>query len=36
VRNRRYGRTVIALYVINPTGRLADTAASRPEEFVQV
>lgn len=34
VRNRRYGRTVIALYVINPTGRLAEAARSRPEEFV--
>lgn len=36
VRNRRYGRTVIAMYVINPTGKLSDAANSRPEEFVQV
>jgi len=36
VRNRRYGRTIIALYVVNPTGTLSDTANSRPEEFVQM
>lgn len=35
VRNRRYGRTVIAMYVVNPTGRM-EVAASRPEEFVDV
>lgn len=35
VRNRRYGRTVIAIYVVNPTGKL-ETAESRPEEFVTV
>lgn len=35
VRNRRYGRTVIAMYVANPTGRL-DSAESRPEEFVSL
>mmetsp|Transcript_8342 Transcript_8342/g.10559 ORF Transcript_8342/g.10559 Transcript_8342/m.10559 type:complete len:360 (+) Transcript_8342:206-1285(+) len=34
VRNRKYGRTVIALYVVNPTGRLDPSAESRPEEFV--
>lgn len=33
IRNRKYGRTVIALYVCNPTGNL-DGADSRPEEFV--
>lgn len=33
VRNRRYGRTVIAIYVVNPTGRL-EVAYSRPEEFI--
>lgn len=33
IRNRRYGRTVIAMYICNPTGRL-DQATSRPEEFV--
>jgi 16S rRNA (guanine(966)-N(2))-methyltransferase RsmD len=36
VRNRRYGRTVIAMYVINPTGQLDESASSRPEEFVAV
>ena len=35
IRNRRYGRTVIAMYIINPTGRL-ETANSRPEEFVSI
>ena len=34
VRNRKYGRTVIAMYVVNPTGRLDSSADSRPEEFV--
>ena len=33
IRNRKYGRTVIAMYVCNPTGRLQG-AESRPEEFV--
>lgn len=33
IRNRKYGRTVIAMYINNPTGRL-DVANSRPEEFV--
>jgi 16S rRNA (guanine966-N2)-methyltransferase len=35
VRNRRYGRTVIAMYIVNPTGVLR-VADSRPEEFVSV
>ena len=35
VRNRRYGRTVIAMYIVNPTGKLP-VANSRPEEFVKV
>mmetsp|Transcript_5860 Transcript_5860/g.12346 ORF Transcript_5860/g.12346 Transcript_5860/m.12346 type:complete len:329 (-) Transcript_5860:2572-3558(-) len=35
VRNRRYGRTVIAMYVVNPTGRL-ESAESRPEEFISL
>jgi 16S rRNA (guanine966-N2)-methyltransferase len=35
VRNRRYGRTVIAMYIVNPTGRL-EMAESRPEEFVMI
>ena len=45
VRNRRYGRTVIAMYVVNPSGGAStglsgsnrldpDAACSRPEEFV--
>lgn len=34
VRNRKYGRTIIAIYVCNPTGRLNESAQSRPEEFV--
>jgi hypothetical protein len=34
VRNRKYGRTVIAIYIVNPTGRLSDSSESRPEEFV--
>ena len=35
IRNRRYGRTVIAMYIVNPTGRL-ELATSRPEEFVSL
>uniref|UniRef100_A0A7S2EE12 Uncharacterized protein n=1 Tax=Trieres chinensis TaxID=1514140 RepID=A0A7S2EE12_TRICV len=35
VRNRKYGRTVIAMYVVNPTGRM-EVASSRPEEFVSL
>jgi len=35
VRNRKYGRTVIAMYVVNPSGKL-EVASSRPEEFVQL
>lgn len=33
IRNRKYGRTVIALYICNPSGNLYG-ADSRPEEFV--
>lgn len=33
VRNRKYGRTVIAMYICNPTGVL-ELAHSRPEEFI--
>jgi 16S rRNA (guanine966-N2)-methyltransferase len=33
IRNRKYGRTVIAMYICNPTGNV-DNAESRPEEFV--
>ena len=35
IRNRKYGRTVIAMYINNPTGKL-ELADSRPEEFVEV
>jgi len=35
LRNRRYGRTVIAIYIVNPTGRL-EGADSRPEEFISI
>eukprot|EP00547_Thalassionema_nitzschioides_P010201 CAMPEP_0194224700 /NCGR_PEP_ID=MMETSP0156-20130528/38009_1 /TAXON_ID=33649 /ORGANISM="Thalassionema nitzschioides, Strain L26-B" /LENGTH=249 /DNA_ID=CAMNT_0038956379 /DNA_START=231 /DNA_END=980 /DNA_ORIENTATION=+ len=35
IRNRRYGRTVIAMYIANPTGAM-EVANSRPEEFVKV
>ena len=34
VRNRRYGRTVLAFYVNRPTGKL--NAGARPEEFETV
>ena len=33
IRNRKYGRTVIAMYICNPTGKI-DKAESRPEEFI--
>ncbi len=33
LRNRRYGRTVLALYICRPSGRL-ESATPRPEEFV--
>ena len=33
VRNRKYGRTVIAMYIVNPTG-YREVAQSRPEEFI--
>lgn len=35
LRNRKYGRTVVALYIVNPTGTLHN-ADSRPEEFVSL
>ncbi len=35
LRNRRYGRTVLALYICRPSGRL-ENAISRPEEFVKL
>ena len=35
IRNRKYGRTVIAMYIVNPTGKL-DLASSRPEEFISL
>lgn len=33
IRNRKYGRTIIAMYICNPTGRI-ENAESRPEEFL--
>ncbi len=33
--NRRYGRTVLALYICHPSGRL-ESAIPRPEEFVNI
>lgn len=33
VRNRKYGRTVLGIYVCNPSGRM-EVAGSRPEEFL--
>mmetsp|Transcript_28853 Transcript_28853/g.44857 ORF Transcript_28853/g.44857 Transcript_28853/m.44857 type:complete len:335 (-) Transcript_28853:247-1251(-) len=36
IRNRKYGRTVVAIYVHRPSGRLRHTAESRPEEFVSL
>jgi 16S rRNA (guanine966-N2)-methyltransferase len=35
VRNRKYGRTVIAMYIVNPTGARED-CQSRPEEFISL
>jgi len=35
VRNRKYGRTVIAMYIVNPSGNM-EAANSRPEEFVSI
>jgi 16S rRNA (guanine966-N2)-methyltransferase len=35
LRNRKYGRTVVAMYIVNPTGRLQN-ADIRPEEFVSL
>jgi len=36
VRNRRYGRTVIAMYIANPTGAMDGKVNSRPEEFIRI
>lgn len=36
IRNRKYGRTVIGIFVHRPSGRLSEAASSRPEEFVTV
>lgn len=33
IRNRKYGRTVIAMYICNPSGRI-DNAEARPMEFI--
>jgi 16S rRNA (guanine966-N2)-methyltransferase len=34
IRNRKYGRTIIAMYIINPTGRI-ENAQGRPMEFME-
>lgn len=34
IRNRKYGRTIIAMYIINPTGRI-ENAEGRPMEFME-
>lgn len=34
VRNRRYGRTVVAIYISQPSGKMGIDL--RPEEFAQV
>ena len=36
LRNRKYGRTVIGIYVHRPSGRLNEAAESKPEEFISV
>mmetsp|Transcript_42892 Transcript_42892/g.48727 ORF Transcript_42892/g.48727 Transcript_42892/m.48727 type:complete len:330 (+) Transcript_42892:57-1046(+) len=36
VRNRRYGRTIIAMYIANPTGAMDGKANSRSEEFIPI
>lgn len=36
LRNRKYGRTVIGIYVHRPSGRLNDAAESKPEEFISI
>ncbi|KAL7528375.1 hypothetical protein ACHAWF_002538 [Thalassiosira exigua] len=35
VRNRKYGRTVIAMYIVNPTGE-RESCESRPEDFISL
>ncbi|KAL7542651.1 hypothetical protein ACHAXR_011956 [Thalassiosira sp. AJA248-18] len=35
IRNRKYGRTVIAMYIVNPTGE-REAAESKPEEFITI
>ena len=34
MRNRRYGRTVLAIYAVRPTGKRGGDL--RPEEFMQI
>ena len=36
LRNRRYGRTVIGVWVYLPTGQHDDLLDARPEEFVSI
>lgn len=36
LRNRRYGRTVLGVWVFLPSGQYQDMMDSRPEEFVSI
>lgn len=36
LRNRRYGRTVVGVWVYLPSGQFGDMLDSRPEEFVSI
>ncbi|CAN0304187.1 unnamed protein product [Hapterophycus canaliculatus] len=36
LRNRRYGRTVVGVWVHLPSGQFGDMLDSRPEEFVSI
>lgn len=36
LRNRRYGRTVVGVWVYLPSGQFGDALDSRPQEFVSI
>ncbi|CAM9622207.1 unnamed protein product, partial [Laminaria digitata] len=36
LRNRRYGRTVVGVWVYLPSGQFGDMLDSRPEEFITI
>lgn len=36
LRNRRYGRTVLGVWIYRPSGRLGDVVDLRPGEFISV